>query len=1233
LDACTIIARNYLAQARVLAESYLEHHPGSRFFTLVIDEPGPPGREPFEALGPRDIGLEPREFHRMAGIYDVMELATAVKPWLLRRLLEDASEVVYLDPDIQIFGSLDPVSKLARKHSIVLTPHSAERRPHDREQPGETTFLLSGIYNLGFIALAPGRDGFLDWWSERVARDCIVAPERGHFVDQRWADLVPALFDHYVLRDPAYNVAWWNLPGRTLRWTGKRYTANGKALRFFHFSGFDPREPHILSKHQGPVPHILLSEHPDLARICAEYTALLHSAGFAEVSSLPYRYDTTSGGVPVDRRMRRLYRDALLAAEEDGEPEPANPFEEEKAFLAWLREPPDTRGAAGKIGRYLQAVYRDRPDVQAAFPDLRWLNGDRFLSWVLAHGQDEESIPLELLPEPPVPARRSTAPASELLDGVNVAGYFRAEVGVGEAARHVISGIERAGIPFASVNYEQTPSRQDHAFGHRDSPTRYDVNLICVNADRLPEFAYDMGPEFFEGRYSIGLWWWEIGEFPERFHEAFDIVDEIWVGSDFVAEAVSRATSKPVRTLPLGVTAPAVKQIPRSALGLPEGFQFLFSFDFYSVFERKNPLGLIEAFRQAFEPGEGPTLVIKSINGDERLVDLERLRAAADRPDIVVVDRYVSSDEKNALMAGCDCYVSLHRSEGFGLTIAEAMAYGKPVIATAYSGNLMFMNEANSYLVPYRPTVVPDGCDPYPEGVAWAEPDVSTAAQLMRHVFENQGEARELGLRAEEDMRVRHSPKQTADFVASRLKEVRLHRNKVLSSTPNPETASDSAGQAISRAAAYLERGPTVPWNAPSRLGPVGRSLRLLVRRVLRPYTIRQGEFEAAVVEAVAAQERTLDALRDIIRSAGEDRDAAPELAAAVEQRLAATQRRQLERLRSVESLIETFNESFGAQLAAQAGGTRQFDLDVANHLARIDSQLASVLTRTGLLSELHEPEPVDADTKADVSTFGERYSPPEQPWTHEYVELHRRLVSEALGDDGFLRLFTAQQPLPAGYGIGFDERVVEFPWIVAQEPSGRMLDAGSALNHAHVLERIRPLVQTLDIVTLAPEEVAFPHKEVSYLYADLRDLPYRDEHFTTVVSLSTLEHVGMDNTMYGVDAPRADNPEREMGQAVAELIRVLAPGGVFLVTVPYGRREDHGWLRQFDRADVERLIAAVPAREVTCSVYRYSQEGWQLSDLEEAAGAQYRDYLRDPHPVPDLAAAARAVACIRFDF
>jgi SAM-dependent methyltransferase len=173
--------------------------------------------------------------------------------------------------------------------------------------------------------------------------------------------------------------------------------------------------------------------------------------------------------------------------------------------------------------------------------------------------------------------------------------------------------------------------------------------------------------------------------------------------------------------------------------------------------------------------------------------------------------------------------------------------------------------------------------------------------------------------------------------------------------------------------------------------------------------------------------------------------------------------------------------------------------------------------------------------------------------------------------------------------------------------------------------------VDELHVVTAAPEAQSFPERGVSYLYADLRQLPYRDGYFDTVVSLSTLEHVGKDNSRYG-GPEGAGDPDEELGRALVELRRVLVPGGTLLVTVPYGRREDHGWFRQFDEEEVERLVSLAAPRRHELRVFAYERTGWRGSSLRAAADASYRDFTADPRPSDDLAAAARAVACIRME-
>jgi glycosyltransferase involved in cell wall biosynthesis len=169
--------------------------------------------------------------------------------------------------------------------------------------------------------------------------------------------------------------------------------------------------------------------------------------------------------------------------------------------------------------------------------------------------------------------------------------------------------------------------------------------------------------------------------------------------------------------------------------------------------------------------------VIKSINGDRNLRDLEKLRyAAAGRPDIIIIDGYLTHDRKDAMMAICDCYVSLHRSEGFGLTMAEAMSIAKPVIATRYGGNLEFMSETNSFLCGFRMCRVGEGNEPYPEETEWSDPDIVEAASIMRHVYENPVEASARGKRAQADVAAHHSTIACARFLTERFARIEEKR-------------------------------------------------------------------------------------------------------------------------------------------------------------------------------------------------------------------------------------------------------------------------------------------------------------------------------------------------------------------------------------------------------------------------------------------------------------------------
>jgi len=999
LHACTIIARNYLADARVLTDSFFAHHPGGTFTVLIIDDEArelAPEEPRIEWLRLSDLGIPRTEIHRLAGIYDVTELATAVKPRLLLRLLDEGRDsVVYLDPDILICHSLAEVGSLAGRHDIVLTPHTLEPFPRDGRRVDSFFVLAAGVYNLGFIAVGGNAREFLEWWWQSTRREALNDVVRMMFTDQRCVDFVPSFFAHHILKDPTYNVAYWNLHARDLTWDGERYLIDGAPMRFFHFSGFDVTKPWLLSRHQGDRPRILLSERPALERLCREYAAALIQAGIEDHRHGLYGWSTSAAGLPLSTRIRRLYWEGLTSSEAGQGPEPPDPFDAAKSrsFIDWLNSPQP--GGPRGVSRFLYSIYQERLDLRSHFPDLDGGDCVRYTNWILGDGVKQAEIPHELLPS----QSRTRADVSvatsvdELTAGVNVAGYLRAELGIGEAARLLVSALEAHDLRCSTTTYGATVSRQGHAFQDRSSNgSRFDVNVVCVNADCALQFAQDIGPEFFAGRHTAGYWFWELEQFPAAMHPAFDVVDEVWTATEFIARAVRAAGRRPVFTVPLPVNVPqASRTLTRERLNLASRFTFLQLFDFASIMERKNPHGLIEAFTRAFSPDEGPILVLKGINGELRLNERERLRVAAgNRSDIVIIDAYFSPEEKNALLGFCDCYVSLHRAEGLGLTMAEAMALGKPVIATGYSGNLHFMTPENSYLVNYVMSSVPPGCNPYPETAIWAEPDLDEAARFMREVYEGSVDAKTRAQRGHADVLQRHGVRTSGAAIAARLERIRAQRRARISvpSTLPPEVSTPAASAALSALEAGL---PGLEQFAYPRLSVDGRAFPTLRRaaqrvlfRVMRPYWFQQGRFHTDLLGAVhqAAQAihdgqrgmQTLDEkVRDLmsaLHSAGTDvRTVEDKLAAsAIEQfkladrqgrnerrvesyehglsRLstaAKTTQEKTRRLEAVTACLDTQATQVEGRLTSLQGASEAFQTDAAAHLGELTGAIRTI--------------------------------------------------------------------------------------------------------------------------------------------------------------------------------------------------------------------------------------------------------------------------------------------------
>lgn len=765
LSLVTVATRSHVPGALVTCRSFLDQHPGHRALLLLVD--GPAG--PADALAGIELLhvdelLDADELTDLRMLYGPFELSTALKPIALLTAIErTGGPVVYLDADILVLAPLDEVLEPVRTSGLGLTPHRFDPVPDDGRLPDEETLLQTGVFNSGLIAAAAAGTPVLRQWWASLRRDCIVAPARQRYVDQRWLDHVVGLHPVTVLRDPGLNVGYWNADSRKIGASPDGFSADGATLRCFHFSGFDPTATWSLSRHIMDRPRVRLSEEPVLAALCRRYAMELINAGWHDARLHDYRYSRLPDGTLIDDRMRRVFRRALEVADRGG-PRPPNPFRRGQvaAFWAMLQTPPPSHP---RVSRYLLEVWRDRPDVAAMVGSLEGAAADRFLDWILDHGIDEADIPPRLLPERPMLSafRASSLPPPTRHPGLAIAGLLDAHLGVGQAARLAVDVARAAGLEPEVIGYNNTLSPQDVATPTIDPlEATADVALVCLNPDVLSNFMDAAWPTFRTGRRTVGLWFWEVDVAPASFGRAFDLVDEVWVTTEHVRRALEPIATKPVELVPLplvAATSPAPEADPRPALALPtDRFTFLFSYDSLSVPERKNPLGLLQAFCEAFEPDEGPILIIKTMNGAGHPVTEQLLQQASSRPDVRVVDADLPAPTLRALTAAADCYVSLHRAEGWGLTMAEAMAAGTPVIATGYSGNLDFMTDENSILVPYQLCSVGPGADPYPPDAVWAEPDLGAAAAAMRAVHDDPTTAAARSERAKRDIMEGHRP-------------------------------------------------------------------------------------------------------------------------------------------------------------------------------------------------------------------------------------------------------------------------------------------------------------------------------------------------------------------------------------------------------------------------------------------------------------------------------------------
>jgi len=732
----TISWSNYWGRAEILFESINRHHPESNLFLLALDR-APEAARRFDGvarvLSLRDIGLSKAEIFRRKVIYSPTEFATSVKPKALIAIAGEFSRVTYLDPDIQVFKELIVADRDGGKE-LLLTPHTLTPLPEDGLALSVKDLHDAGIFNLGFISIASAPTSVLKWWDSRLQVDGDFRPGET-FTDQKTAELLVSLAEVGILRDPGWNVAHWNLH--------ERHALPFDEISFFHFSGFDPKVPQQLTshrsedgRHRGYSPSWLPELLQTYADLCEEKASMSiqDSEEYVVFPSFP--------------TLRQIVRESLKNHSGYEKP-PADP----RGLGDWLWRPGTGVAGSPLIPPIAMAYFLSRLDSQHAFHGVR--DGQPgpssgYLEWARKDQGSKafvQAVSRSLrLPRRASPKAQSVYPALHGVrktlhkSGLNHLAYFHGQVGIADASRLLSAAIEESGIPFKNYDLPNVLDRQvglSYTPTHAGEPLEFAHSILGVNADQVRDLFIPSGFYTTTGK-RIGYWWWEVKDLTSAHYSAARKLNEVWVGSRFVYEALAKELPCPVKIVPL-----PLKNLSGRYSRLEEPVKesgpttFFHASSLASDPRRKNPLGTALAYIESFSEGDGARLRLHLTGGGSSKSATEGLAevlaATRHRKDIEVSLQRISPERLAKEISQASCFVSLHRSEGLGLNIRDAVELGTPVIATAYGGSLDFLSASLSQLIPFTEVTV--GKSPfYSSNAIWAEPSMDDAVRSMRSV-------------------------------------------------------------------------------------------------------------------------------------------------------------------------------------------------------------------------------------------------------------------------------------------------------------------------------------------------------------------------------------------------------------------------------------------------------------------------------------------------------------------
>jgi hypothetical protein len=765
---CAIVTPNYLSQFLIMGQSLAIAVPSAvmrvlvlqdcndvEFFQQGIDDYLVAARSEADHRAITVDEVDWRDFDVDSAVlfYSTLEFATSVKPALMRSFLCQGWErVTYLDPDIQVFKDFTPL--LDDHLDVSLTPHIFTDIPRDGRKPSSHDILQAGFYNLGFCSARLTALPFLDWWSERLQFDCLVDPTAGYFTDQRILDLAPLKTRVQIVQEPGCNVAYWNLHEREVvldhdEW---KVTFDGSThpLYFFHFSGFRLNRSPSLSIHA--TRRVLGRSLPRSFAI--QYDEMLQQ-GRSQHQDVKFTLGGATPQEPIPAEWNRCLREdadvhvsAGLTLREVREEtySPRDPSKwsmcltcggehrnfgtRARSFLAGWACHPSLEGVPNAISAFFRTSHHEF----AAAPMAQ-------LSWATDNLQHRAKGNGRLTAEVMGAAAESM---NETVD-LRLVGYFTYSAGIGQVARWTLQTLENADIHPAldRVFIEGDSFEYLSKLLQRSNPlAAANASVLCfINADQWDNHVTSAARVDATIQRVEAVWAWELEHIPNRM---YDLASSGGIERVHALSHWSEGAMAKVLPIPVDRFAPFDLSLVDSLTSPPAGKNdatrsapyILTTFDAKSLLSRKNPEGVLSLWQRVQADYPNLRLIIKSTNlRDMSPPELLELIDAVDRTELI--DEYLTDDDYFDLLRNCEVFLSLHRSEGMGLTPIEAALCGLPVIYTDYGGLSEFLEEG-FYPVSYKMTQVGESSHelgPYDKLAYWAEPDLDDAERQLRRAL------------------------------------------------------------------------------------------------------------------------------------------------------------------------------------------------------------------------------------------------------------------------------------------------------------------------------------------------------------------------------------------------------------------------------------------------------------------------------------------------------------------